>query len=76
MAGVGEYLFAPCPHDIPPFGYCIQHSNSPDHPCWLVMRWGEILAIEETLMLACKWLSAELEGHGCGHDDPSSLRPV
>jgi len=52
----------PCPRDTPPFGYGIQHSNSSDAPAWLVMRWGEILQVCETLEAACLWLEGEMKG--------------
>ena len=48
----------PCPREAGPYGYAIQHSNNPEHPCWLVMRWGQILAFYPTLEEATEHLAA------------------
>ena len=49
------------PHDWPPFGYAIQYGNNPEVPCWLVMRWCDILFMCDTLEEAAAWLMGELE---------------
>jgi len=43
-----------------PYGYAIQHSNNPEHPCWLVMRWGEILGYFLDLEEAAGYLAGLL----------------
>lgn len=58
----------PCPRDKAPYGYAIQHSNSEDNPCWLVMRWGWILEVCCTLEEAVAWLQGELTEGTCDSD--------
>jgi len=63
------------PREQQPYGYDIGHSNNPEHPCWLVLRWGKVLKVCEprdeslgsdlaALTAAYQWLYDRLEA-GC-----------
>ena len=56
-----------CPHDQPPFGYCIQYSNNAECPRWLVMEWCWILQVCATLPEAYDYLMKRL-----GEEDEES----
>ena len=46
----------PCNREQIPFGFAIQHSNNPECSRWLVMRWGEILKVCDSLTEAFVYL--------------------
>jgi hypothetical protein len=52
-----------CPRERYPYGLSIQYSNSPEHPSWLVMWWGQWppLAGCETISEATAWVERELQ---------------
>jgi len=37
-------------------GFHIQYTNNTSHPGWIVMRWGDMLCVCDTLTEACEWL--------------------
>ena len=43
-------------------GWHIEHSNSHQYPCWLVMRFLVIHHIAPTLEAACAWVARNVEG--------------